>query len=143
MVGVWLQVLLQRMEETLKSRETPFYLLELGPGSGELSVDILRTLLSLRKSLRNINLGFVEVSERLKLVQQQKLLKFLESHKMFMSYHSSGEGEGEGDGSAPKVDFFSNERGVIPFTMTWASSIRDVVAHDLIRRKEEKMLVFA
>lgn len=51
-------------------------LVELGPGSGIMMCDILRTFKQLGGNLRNIQIVMIEASENLRKTQQDRLLKF-------------------------------------------------------------------
>lgn len=51
-------------------------LVELGPGSGIMMCDILRTLKQLGGNLKNIQIVMIEASENLRKSQQDRLLKF-------------------------------------------------------------------
>ena len=72
-------------------------MVELGPGSGIMMVDVLRTLKQLGGNLRNIHVVMIEASENLRKSQQDRLLKFFqEDQKIFMSYDIKGSGEENG-----------------------------------------------
>lgn len=52
-------------------------LIEVGPGTGLMMCDILRTIKQFTGNLRNVQVVLVEASENLRKTQQDKLLKFL------------------------------------------------------------------
>ncbi len=135
MIGVWIQVLYQTMEGVFKAQGFPVSIIELGPGTGELALDVLRTLLSLRKSLKGINMGFVEVSEKLRTTQQQKLLKFLQSKGIYMNYAKSDE-------NGLNIETFTSEcYPELRFSMSWAENLRKLTMFDLERLKKSKLLI--
>ena len=49
-------------------------ILEIGPGSGIMMMDIIRSFNQLSGSLRNVHIGMVEASDNLRRAQQDRLL---------------------------------------------------------------------
>ena len=77
-------------------------MVELGPGSGIMMCDVLRTLKQLGGKLKNINVVMIEASENLRKSQQDRLLKFFQDdQKIFMSYDIKS-GNEEDNGSSGK-----------------------------------------
>lgn len=124
-LAVWIEILLEQMSGALKVPNTPVSIIELGPGTGKLGLDVLRSLLTIRKSLQGINMSFVDISEKLKTTQQEKLLKFLQSKNIYMNYK-------EIEAGSQKMDSFNSDGN---FSMCWGKTLRQVMEHDLTRMK--------
>ena len=120
-------MLSRQMSETLKIPNVPISIIELGPGTGTMALDILRTLLSIRKSLKGINMGFIDVSEQLKVTQQQNLLKYLKSKEIYMNYREVSLG-------SSSIDNFTSETyEKQKFTMNWAKNLNQLMIYDMER----------
>lgn len=61
-------------------------LIEIGPGTGTMMCDVLRTLKQFTGNLKNVQINLVEASANLRKVQQDKILKFLQDEQIFLSY---------------------------------------------------------
>jgi len=134
MVGVWIQVLYEKMQSTFKINEFPIGIIELGPGTGELALDILRTLYSLRKSLNGLSYEFVEVSPKLRSQQQEKLLKFVQQTGNYMTYKKH-------DTENPpfkNTESFTCEDKKSNFSMAWTTNLKELTYFDIHRLKNSK-----
>eukprot|EP00826_Nyctotherus_ovalis_P035747 TRINITY_DN3097_c0_g1_i1.p1 TRINITY_DN3097_c0_g1~~TRINITY_DN3097_c0_g1_i1.p1 ORF type:complete len:182 (-),score=47.38 TRINITY_DN3097_c0_g1_i1:883-1428(-) len=127
-LGVWIEVLLKQMLGVLKVPSTPISIIELGPGTGKLALDVLRSLFTIRKSLQGINMSFVDISDKLKTTQQQKLLNFLQSKNVYMNYKEIEVGP-------QKMDSFTSDGD---FSMCWGRTLAQVMEHDLRRMESAK-----
>ncbi len=121
------------MEAKLGTRDFAVRLVELGPGTGELMIDILRTLLTLRKSLKQTHISFIEMSEKLKQVQQDKVLNMLKKHGLFMAYQSNSEDSGNS-----VENFVCEQHDRYPLTLSWANTLSDLAKHQLPTTKTAK-----
>ena len=64
-----------------------FTIAEVGPGSGLMMADVLRTVGQFTESLRNVDIALVEASPNLVKQQQEKLLEELQQNQnIFLSY---------------------------------------------------------
>ena len=62
-------------------------LVEIGPGTGRMMCDVLRTLSQFSGGLKNVHVNLIESSANLRKVQQERLLKHIqEDLKIFLSY---------------------------------------------------------
>lgn len=62
-------------------------LVEVGPGTGQMMCDILRTLKQFTGNLKNVKVNFIDSSPNLTKTQQEKLLKYIqEDLQIFLSY---------------------------------------------------------
>eukprot|EP00347_Sterkiella_histriomuscorum_P000709 403374808 len=99
MVGLWLMTALKNYQEGPESPEiqsveqvqvrelNSINIIEIGPGSGIMMSDIIRTLSQFTGNLKNIQINLIEASNNLCLKQQDKLLKQLkDKHNMFLTY---------------------------------------------------------
>jgi len=120
-MGIWVEVLSKQMATTLNLPNVPISIIELGPGTGKLALDILRSLLKIRKSLDGINMSFVDISDQLKTTQQQKLLNFLQSKNIFMNYKE-----------IDKLDTFTSEG---KFSMCWGKNLKEVNEYEIMNNK--------
>lgn len=97
-------------------------LVEIGPGTGIMMCDVLRTLKQFTGNLRNVHINLIEASPNLRKVQQDKLLKYLqEKLNIFLSYQVPP----KSDQSESKVviDRFKNKDQ--NFTINWYPSLSD------------------
>ncbi|KAF9048562.1 S-adenosyl-L-methionine-dependent methyltransferase [Panaeolus papilionaceus] len=83
LVAVWL---LSQWAST--ARQSPFRLVELGPGRGTLMDDILRVILQLAKPGQQINVHLVETSPSMRVLQEAKL-KTPERGNVHLHWHNS------------------------------------------------------
>jgi SAM-dependent MidA family methyltransferase len=89
-------------------------LVEIGPGTGIMMCDILRTLKQFTGNLKNIQVNLIEASPNLRKVQQERLLKYIqENMEIFLSFEVPEEPEEAEKGQPQKeviqVDRFKNK----------------------------------
>ena len=64
-LGIWMVAALQNNYEGVENPNKRFTIVEIGPGSGLMMSDILRTIVQLLGSLKNIDIIMVEASGNL------------------------------------------------------------------------------
>ena len=72
-LGIWV---IQAMQNVYGGTEKPFTITEVGPGSGLMMSDILRTVHQFN-GLKNLDIVLVEASDNLIKKQQEKLLDLI------------------------------------------------------------------
>lgn len=101
-------------------------LVEIGPGTGIMMCDILRTLNQFTGNLRNVQVNLIEASPNLRKVQQEKLLKHIqEDLQIFLQFEvpKTKETDDKSLTSEPEIDKFLNKDQ--NFSISWYSSFAD------------------
>lgn len=118
-------------------------LVEIGPGTGIMMVDILRTLHQFTGNLRNVQINLIEASPNLRKVQQEKLLKYIqEDLQIFLQFEvpkpkdekSTSAGGMDGLPGAPEIDRFHNKGQ--NFSISWYPSFSEYYNGYLSKRLE-------
>ncbi|MFM7858606.1 MAG: SAM-dependent methyltransferase [Flammeovirgaceae bacterium] len=87
-LGIWM---IAAMQNNFSGVQNPFQIVEVGPGSGLMMSDMLRTVSQFTGNLKNINVALVESSENLAKQQQDRLLELLQKKLgIFLSYDMDG-----------------------------------------------------
>ena len=73
-LGIWV---VAAMQNNYGGSDQPMSLVEVGPGSGLMMEDILRTVSQFTQNLKNVNVFMVEASDNLAQKQQDRLLEFI------------------------------------------------------------------
>ena len=89
-LGIWMIAAMQNNYGGLGSNDDGsggFSLVEVGPGSGLMMVDMLRTVSQFTETLRNVDVALVESSPNLVKQQQDRILEELQKRQnIFLSY---------------------------------------------------------
>lgn len=89
-LGIWMIAAMQNNYGGLGSKDdsgSGFSLVEVGPGSGLMMVDMLRTVSQFTETLRNVDVALVESSPNLVKQQQDRILEELQKRQnIFLSY---------------------------------------------------------
>jgi len=86
-LGIWIVAALQNNYGGLATPKERFSLVEIGPGSGLMMSDIIRTLHQLLGSIDNIDIALVEASSNLAKQQQTALLDLIQKKfGIYLSY---------------------------------------------------------
>ena len=86
-LGIWMVSALLNNYGGLASPKERFSLVEIGPGSGLMMSDIIRTLHQLLGSIDNIDIALVEASSNLAKQQQTALLDLIQKKfGIYLSY---------------------------------------------------------
>ncbi|CDW71486.1 UNKNOWN [Stylonychia lemnae] len=99
MIGLWLMTAIKNYQEGPDSQEIQsvdimqqkelqtINIIEIGPGSGIMMSDIIRTMSQFTGNLKNVQINMIEASSNLINKQQELLLKQLkDQQKMFLTY---------------------------------------------------------
>ena len=73
-LGIWV---IQAMQNVYGGTDKPFQITEIGPGSGLMMSDILRTVHQFQ-GLKNLDIVLIEASDNLIKKQQEKLLDLIQ-----------------------------------------------------------------
>ena len=121
-LGIWV---LQAMQNNCGGIDKPFQIVEVGPGSGTMMSDILRTIQQFGK-LKNIDIALVESSSNLVKQQQEKLLELLQKKMgIFMTYDiKKTKNPQKDDQEELQVERFFNKE--TNFSISWYSDIRSL-----------------
>lgn len=149
MVGVWLMTALKNYEEvstteakkdvsavSTKDLQT-INLVEIGPGTGQMMCDILRTLKTFTGNLKHVHVNLIDSSPNLVKNQQEKLMKYLqEDLEIFLSYQMPKEDKETekpkqtsrgpvvpNQREGPQIDKFINKDQ--DFSISWYPSLKD------------------
>jgi NADH dehydrogenase [ubiquinone] 1 alpha subcomplex assembly factor 7 len=91
-LGIWM---IAAMQNNLAGVHHPFQIVEMGPGSGLMMADMLRTVSQFTGNLKNINVALVESSENLAKQQQDRLIELLQKKLgIFLSYDLESKKQG-------------------------------------------------
>ena len=138
MIGVWLMTALKNYEtdpSKLKNQQTSnivpenlqsVNLVEIGPGTGQMMSDVLRTIKQFTGNLKNVHVNMIDASPNLVKTQQERLLKYLqEDLQIFMTYQvpKRSQKKQKEEENAPIVDKFINKDQ--NFSITWYPSLKD------------------
>ena len=123
-LGIWV---LQAMQNNYGGLSKPFQIVEVGPGSGIMMSDILRTVEQFGK-LKNIDIALVESSSNLVKQQQERLLDLLQKQMgIFMAYDLQKVKNAE-DSEMQVERFYNKENN---FSISWYSDIRSLYNREL------------
>ena len=89
-LGIWMIAAMQNNYGGLGSKDdngSGFSLVEVGPSTGLMMVDMLRTVSQFTETLRNVDVALVESSPNLVKQQQDRILEELQKRQnIFLSY---------------------------------------------------------
>ena len=127
-LGIWMVAALQNNYGGIENPKERFTVLEMGPGSGLMMSDILRTIAQLLGSLKNIDIILVEPSANLAKQQQERLLDLIQKKLgVYLSYDIKPIPKSTDDKKKKvetKVDRFRSKEH--NFSITWYSDLPSV-----------------
>ena len=97
-LGIWM---VAAMQNNFGGLHSGFQIAEVGPGSGLMMTDVLRTVAQFTDKLRNLDIALVEASPNLVKQQQDRILEELQTRQnIFLSYDLKTVEQRVQDGSA-------------------------------------------
>ena len=116
-LGIWMVAALQNNYGGLQNTKERFSIVEIGPGSGLMMSDILRTLHQLLGTLDHIDIAMVETSQNLIKQQQKSLIDLIQKKfGMYLTYDIKKLSDKEGKSNQQIDRFFNKEHN---FSITW------------------------
>ena len=134
-LGIWMIAAMQNNYGGLGGTNG-FTIAEVGPGSGLMMTDMLRTVSQFTDSLRNVDIALVEASPNLAAQQQERILAELqERQNIFLSYdlrtveNRAQEGNARGSPTEVKIERFHNKD--LNFSISWYPDLKALYNHTL------------